>query len=86
MTGLLGTLEGFVGALRSAGVPAGTSEVIDATRVLGAVDLTDRRQLHGGDQVVGRVVAKALAADERGGDRAVRGGRVPGRSRRVPRR
>ncbi|HEX6754386.1 MAG TPA: VWA domain-containing protein [Mycobacteriales bacterium] len=48
MTGLLGTLEGFVGALRSAGVPAGTSEVIDATRVLGAVDLTDRRQLRAG--------------------------------------
>ena len=28
-SGLLGTLEGFVGALREAGVPAGTSEVID---------------------------------------------------------
>jgi uncharacterized protein with von Willebrand factor type A (vWA) domain len=46
--GLLGTLEGFVGGLRSAGVPAGTSEVLDATRVLGAVDLLDREQLRAG--------------------------------------
>jgi uncharacterized protein len=46
--GLLGTLEGFVGALRGAGVPAGTSEVLDATRVLGAVDLLDREQLRAG--------------------------------------
>src|SRR5918993_1024071 len=45
---LLGTLEGFVGALREAGVPAGTSEVLDATRVLGAVDLLDRSQLRAG--------------------------------------
>jgi hypothetical protein len=47
-SGLLGTLEGFVGALREAGVPAGTSEVLDATRVLGAVDLLDRSQLRAG--------------------------------------
>lgn len=47
-SGLLGTLEGFVGALRDAGVPAGTSEVLDATRVLGAVDLLDRSQLRAG--------------------------------------
>ena len=46
--GLLGTLEGFVGALREAGVPAGASEVLDATRVLGAVDLLDREQLRAG--------------------------------------
>jgi len=46
--GLLGTLEGFAGALRTAGVPAGTSEVLDATRVLGAVDLLDREQLRAG--------------------------------------
>ena len=45
---LLGTLEGFTGALRAAGVPAGTSEVLDATRVLGAVDLLDREQLRAG--------------------------------------
>jgi uncharacterized protein with von Willebrand factor type A (vWA) domain len=47
-TGMLGTLEGFTGALRGAGVPAGTSEVLDATRVLGAVDLLDRAQLRAG--------------------------------------
>ena len=45
---LLDTLEGFTGALREAGVPAGTSEVLDATRVLGAVDLLDRPQLRAG--------------------------------------
>src|SRR5829696_2356540 len=45
---LLGNLEGFAGALRQAGVPAGTSEVLDATRVLGAVDLLDRSQLRAG--------------------------------------
>jgi hypothetical protein len=45
---LLDTLEGFTGALREAGVPAGTSEVIDATRVLGAIDLLDRPQLRAG--------------------------------------
>jgi hypothetical protein len=45
---LLDTLEGFTGALRKAGVPAGTSEVLDATRVLGAIDLLDRRQLRAG--------------------------------------
>jgi uncharacterized protein with von Willebrand factor type A (vWA) domain len=46
--GLLDTLEGFAGALREAGVPAGTSEVLDASRVLGAVDLMDRPQLRAG--------------------------------------
>lgn len=46
--GLLGTLEGFVAALRVAGVPAGTSEVVDAGRVLSAVDLLDRAQLRAG--------------------------------------
>jgi uncharacterized protein with von Willebrand factor type A (vWA) domain len=45
---LLDNLEGFTGALREAGVPAGTSEVLDATRVLGAIDLLDRRQLRAG--------------------------------------
>jgi uncharacterized protein len=47
-TGLLDTLAGFTGALRDAGVPAGTSEVLDATRVLGMVDLLDRSQLRAG--------------------------------------
>jgi uncharacterized protein with von Willebrand factor type A (vWA) domain len=46
--GLLGNLEGFVGALREAGVPIGTSEALDATRAVGAVDLLDRRQLRAG--------------------------------------
>ena len=46
--GLLDTLEGFTAALRRAGVPAGTSEVLDAARVLGAVDLLDRAQLRAG--------------------------------------
>ena len=46
--GLLGTVEGFVAALRQAGLAVGTSEVIDATRVLGAVDLLDRDQLRAG--------------------------------------
>jgi uncharacterized protein len=46
--GLLGNLEGFVGALRSAGVPIGVSEALDATRAFGAVDLLDRRQLRAG--------------------------------------
>jgi uncharacterized protein with von Willebrand factor type A (vWA) domain len=45
---LLDTLEGFAGALREAGVPAGTSEVLDAARVVGAVDLLDRPQLRAG--------------------------------------
>jgi uncharacterized protein len=45
---LLDTLEGFTGALREAGVPAGTSEVLDATRVLGVIDLLDRPQLRAG--------------------------------------
>jgi uncharacterized protein with von Willebrand factor type A (vWA) domain len=48
VSGLLGNLEGFVAALRTAGVPAGTSEVLDATRVMGAVDLLDRPQLRAG--------------------------------------
>jgi uncharacterized protein with von Willebrand factor type A (vWA) domain len=46
--GLLGNLEGFVGALRAAGVPIGVSEALDATRAFGAVDLLDRRQLRAG--------------------------------------
>jgi uncharacterized protein len=46
--GLLGNLEGFVAALRAAGVPIGVSETLDATRALGTVDLLDRRQLRAG--------------------------------------
>ncbi len=47
-TGLLDHLGDFVRALRSAGVPVGVSEGIDAAAVLGAVDLLDRRQLREG--------------------------------------
>ncbi len=46
--GLLGNLEGFVAALRGAGVPAGTSEVLDASRALGAVEIVEREQLRAG--------------------------------------
>src|SRR5919198_6101613 len=48
MDGLLGNLEGFVAALRRAGVPVGVSEVLDATWAVGAVDILDRRQLRAG--------------------------------------
>lgn len=46
--GLLGRIEGFVGALREAGVPVGVSESLDAVRAFGAVDLLDRGQLRAG--------------------------------------
>jgi len=46
--GLLDHLADFVRALRSAGVPVGVSEGIDAAAVLGAVDVLDRRQLRAG--------------------------------------
>ncbi|HVQ92183.1 MAG TPA: VWA domain-containing protein [Mycobacteriales bacterium] len=46
--GLLGNLEGFIGALRAAGVPIGVSETLDATRAFVTVDLLDRRQLRAG--------------------------------------
>ena len=40
--GLLGREIAFLDALRNAGVPVPLSEVLDATRALGAVDLLDR--------------------------------------------
>ncbi|HEX5497378.1 MAG TPA: VWA domain-containing protein [Mycobacteriales bacterium] len=46
--GLLGRVEGFVGALREAGLPVGVSENLDAVRAFGAVDLLDREQLRAG--------------------------------------
>ena len=46
--GLLGRVEGFVGALREAGVPVGVSENLDAVRAFGSVDLLDRGQLRAG--------------------------------------
>ena len=45
MAGLLEREIAFLDALRSAGVPVPLSEVLDATRALGAVDLLDREGL-----------------------------------------
>jgi uncharacterized protein with von Willebrand factor type A (vWA) domain len=47
-TGLLGRVVDFAHALRGAAVPVSAAEEIDAARVLGAVDLTDREQLREG--------------------------------------
>ncbi|MCW2566533.1 MAG: hypothetical protein JWN54_630 [Mycobacterium sp.] len=46
--GLLGRVVDFAHALRAASVPVSVAEEIDAARVLGAVDLTDRQQLREG--------------------------------------
>jgi uncharacterized protein with von Willebrand factor type A (vWA) domain len=46
--GLLRRLVDFAHALRAASVPVSAAEEIDAARVLGAVDLTDREQLRTG--------------------------------------
>jgi hypothetical protein len=46
--GLLGRVVDFAHALRAASVPVSVAEEIDAARVLGAVDLTDRGQLREG--------------------------------------
>lgn len=46
--GLLQRQLGFVGALRDAGLPVSLSEVLDATRALGVVDLGEREQLRAG--------------------------------------
>ncbi len=43
--GLLGREIAFFDALREAGVPVALSEVLDATRAMGAVDLLDRESL-----------------------------------------
>jgi uncharacterized protein with von Willebrand factor type A (vWA) domain len=46
--GLLGRIVDFAHALRAASVPVSAAEEIDAARVLGAVDLTDRSQFREG--------------------------------------
>ncbi|MEU2350049.1 VWA domain-containing protein [Modestobacter sp. NPDC049651] len=46
--GLAGHLDGFVRAVREAGVPVGISQAVDAAQVLTAVDLLDRDQLRHG--------------------------------------
>src|SRR3954452_18347049 len=46
--GLPGHLDGFVRAVREAGVPVGISQAVDAAEVLTVVDLLDREQLRPG--------------------------------------
>ena len=59
---LAGRLVEFVGALRSKGIPAGTSETVDAAAVVDVLGLSDRAQLREG-------LASALV--RRGGQRDV---------------
>jgi uncharacterized protein len=46
--GLAGHLDGFVRAVRGAGIPVGISQAVDAAEILTAVDLLDREQLRHG--------------------------------------
>ncbi|MGY1914111.1 vWA domain-containing protein [Blastococcus sp. SYSU DS0973] len=46
--GLAGHLDGFVRAVREAGIPVGISQAIDAAEILTVVDLLDREQLRHG--------------------------------------
>ncbi len=46
--GLPGHLDGFVRAVREAGIPVGISQAVDAAEVLTVVDLLDREQLRHG--------------------------------------
>jgi uncharacterized protein len=46
--GLAGHLDGFVRAVRGAGVPVGISQAVDAAEILTVVDLLDREQLRHG--------------------------------------
>src|SRR5919112_5520091 len=46
--GLTGHLDGFVRAVREAGIPVGISQSVDAAEILTAVDLLDREQLRHG--------------------------------------
>jgi uncharacterized protein with von Willebrand factor type A (vWA) domain len=46
--GLAGHLDGFVRAVREAGVPVGISQAVDAAEILTVVDLLDREQLRHG--------------------------------------
>ena len=62
--GLVGHLDGFVRAVREAGVPVGISQAVDAARVLTVVDLLDREQLrHGLAAVLLRRAAQREAFD-----------------------
>ncbi|TFV77349.1 VWA domain-containing protein [Blastococcus sp. CT_GayMR20] len=46
--GLAGHLDGFVRAVRDAGIPVGISQAVDAAEILTVVDLLDRQQLRHG--------------------------------------
>jgi uncharacterized protein with von Willebrand factor type A (vWA) domain len=46
--GLAGHLDGFVRAVRLAGIPVGISQAVDAAEILTVVDLLDREQLRHG--------------------------------------
>jgi uncharacterized protein with von Willebrand factor type A (vWA) domain len=46
--GLVGHLDGFVRAVRQAGIPVGISQAVDAADILTVVDLLDRDQLRHG--------------------------------------
>jgi uncharacterized protein with von Willebrand factor type A (vWA) domain len=46
--GLPGHLDGFVRAVRGAGIPVGISQAVDAAEILTVVDLLDREQLRHG--------------------------------------
>jgi hypothetical protein len=62
--GLAGHLDGFVRAVRQAGVPVGISQAVDAAEVLTVVDLLDREQLrHGLAAVLLRRAAQRPAFD-----------------------
>src|SRR3954449_830351 len=62
--GLAGHLDGFVRAVREAGVPVGISQAVDAAEVLTVVDLLDREQLrHGLAAVLLRRAAQRPAFD-----------------------
>jgi uncharacterized protein with von Willebrand factor type A (vWA) domain len=62
--GLVGHLDGFVRAVREAGVPVGISQAVDAAQVLTVVDLLDREQLrHGLAAVLLRRAAQRPAFD-----------------------
>src|SRR4051794_12455924 len=46
--GLAGHLDGFVRAVRDAGIPVGISQAVDAAEILTVVNLLDREQLRHG--------------------------------------
>jgi uncharacterized protein len=62
--GLAGHLDGFVRAVRDAGIPVGISQAVDAAEILTVVDLLDREQLrHGLAAVLLRRAAQRPAFD-----------------------